>query len=105
MTSANLVKACEENEISEGDIVEMEINGLDIILMRNGEQFFAAQAICPHMDEKLCNGLFKKTKLICTKHLWQWDLETGKPLGAAEKPIQIYKTTVKEGVVYVSVDN
>ncbi|ETH10358.1 Rieske [2Fe-2S] domain protein [Bordetella pertussis STO1-SEAT-0006] len=40
--------------------------------MRNGEQFFAAQAICPHMDEKLCNGLFKKTKLICTKHLWQW---------------------------------
>ncbi|TEA79935.1 Rieske (2Fe-2S) protein [Allopusillimonas ginsengisoli] len=104
MTSINWVKACEENEISDGDIVEKHIDGLDIVLMRNGEQFFAAQAICPHMDEKLCNGLLKKSRLICTKHLWQWDLETGNPLGAAEKPIQIYKTSLKEGVVYVSVD-
>lgn len=104
MKSTNWVKACEENEIKEGDIIEKRVNEIDIVVMRNDDQFFAAQAICPHMDEKLCNGLLKKSKLTCTKHLWQWDLQTGNPLGAAEKPIHMYKTNLKEGVVYVCVD-
>lgn len=104
MSSINWVKACEESEIHEGEIIEKKIGGLDIVLMRNGDRFFAAQAICPHMDERLCNGLLKKSRLVCTKHLWQWDLESGDPLGAAEKPLQIYKTSVKEDGVYVCVD-
>lgn len=103
MKECGWFQVCMADEIGDGAIVEKRIEGQDIVLMRVGEQIFAAQAICPHMDEKLCNGLLKKSRLICTKHLWQWDLETGAPIGAAEKPIRVYQTRLDDGFIYVCV--
>ena len=37
------------------------------------------------------SGLMDSGKLTCSKHLWQWDLESGDVLGAAEKPLLFYE--------------
>ena len=42
--------------------------------------------------------------LTCTKHLWQWDLNSMTPTGAAEKPIETYACKVEGGHVLADVD-
>jgi toluene monooxygenase system ferredoxin subunit len=43
------------------------------------------QAICPHQEVALCEGLFDGTVLTCHQHLWQWDIRSGAPMGIAER--------------------
>ncbi len=39
--------------------------------------------------------------LTCSKHLWQWDLETGDPLGPAEKRLAVAPVRIENGKIFV----
>ncbi|AUL46000.1 ferredoxin [Bordetella trematum] len=104
MQQKRWVEACGTQDVAESAIVERKVDGHEVVLMRQGDRFYAAQAVCPHMDERLCDGLLKKNRLICTKHLWQWDIESGQALGAAEKPLMMYPTRVEGSLVYVGLE-
>jgi toluene monooxygenase system ferredoxin subunit len=40
--------------------------------------------------------------LTCSKHLWQWDLNTGDPLGPAEKRLAVAPVRVENGKILVN---
>ena len=94
--------ACRRSEVPEGGLKECELEGGRKVLIANSaDDYFACQAICPHQEVALCEGLYDGSVLTCHQHLWQWDIRTGAPLGLAEQPLEIYDTIVEGDSIYV----
>jgi toluene monooxygenase system ferredoxin subunit len=82
---------CRVSDVPENGLKECEAEGgLKLVVANAGGEFVGFQAMCPHQDVPLCEGLFDGSTLTCHMHLWQWDVRTGEPLGVAEAPLQRY---------------
>lgn len=89
-------------EIPANGLKECEAEGgLKLLVANSGSEYFAVQAMCPHQDVALCEGLFDGSVLTCHQHLWQWDIRTGAPMGLAEAPLERYDVTVEGDAIYV----
>ena len=88
---------CRISDVPENGLKECEAEGgLKLVVANAGGEFFGFQAICPHQEVPLCEGMFDGSTLTCHMHLWQWDVRTGAPLGIAEAPLERYPL-VREG--------
>lgn len=76
--------------------------GLKLLIANSGADYFAYQAICPHQDVPLCEGLYDGAILTCHQHLWQWDIRTGRPMGIAEAALERYDLHVEGESIYVA---
>jgi toluene monooxygenase system ferredoxin subunit len=79
--------------------------GLKLLVANAGDAYYAYQAICPHQDVPLCEGLYDGCVLTCHQHLWQWDIRTGAPIGLAEGPLEYYDVKVEDGSIYIVAPN
>ncbi len=96
---------CRVAEIPENGLKECEVEGgLKLVVANSGGEFFGFQAVCPHQDVPLCEGLFDGSVLTCHMHLWQWDVRSGAPLGLAEAPLQRYPLAVEGDSLYLGGD-
>jgi toluene monooxygenase system ferredoxin subunit len=92
-------------DVPENGLRECEAEGgLKLVVANAGGEFFGFQAVCPHQDVPLCEGLFDGATLTCHMHLWQWDVRSGAPLGLAEAPLQRYALAVEGGSLYLGGD-
>jgi toluene monooxygenase system ferredoxin subunit len=88
---------CRVAEVPENTLKECEAEGgLKLVVANAGGEFFGVQAICPHQEVPLCEGMFDGSTLTCHMHLWQWDVRTGAPMGIAEAPLERF-ALVREG--------
>jgi toluene monooxygenase system ferredoxin subunit len=93
---------CRVADVPENGLKECDAEGgLRLVVANAGGEFFGFQAVCPHQDVPLCEGLFDGATLTCHMHLWQWDIRTGSPLGLAEAPLQRYPLAIEGDAVYV----
>lgn len=76
--------------------------GIKVLVARSGDEYFACQAVCPHQDVALCEGLFDGAVLTCHQHLWQWDIRSGSPMGLAEAPLECYTVEVDGDSIYIA---
>ncbi len=79
--------------------------GLKLLVANSGTDYFAYQAICPHQEVALCEGLYDGCVLTCHQHLWQWDIRSGAPIGLAEAPLEFFDVKVEDGKLYVETPN
>ncbi len=97
---------CRAVEVPENGLKEcVTEDGLKVVVAHAGGEFFGFQAICPHQEVALCEGLFDGSVLTCHMHLWQWDVRTGAPLGIAEAPLQRYAVAVEGDSLYLGGDD
>ena len=95
-------RACGRTELPPGGLKECVLDGGEkVLIARSGDEYFACQAVCPHQEVALCDGLFDGSTLTCHQHLWQWDIRTGTPIGLAEAPLECYRTEIVADAVYV----
>jgi toluene monooxygenase system ferredoxin subunit len=93
---------CRVADIPENGLKECEAEGgLKLVVANAGGEFVGFQAMCPHQDVPLCEGLFDGSTLTCHMHLWQWDVRTGAPLGIAEAPLQRYPLAREGDALYL----
>jgi toluene monooxygenase system ferredoxin subunit len=93
---------CRKADIPANGMKECEAEGgLKLLVANSGNEYFAVQAICPHQDVALCEGLYDGSVLTCHQHLWQWDIRTGAPMGLAEAPLERYDVMVEGDAIYV----
>jgi len=93
---------CRTADVPANGLRECEADGgLKLLVANAGGEFFAYQAICPHQDVPLCEGLYDGAILTCHQHLWQWDIRSGSPLGLAETALERYDLSVEGDALYV----
>ena len=99
--------ACAVADVDEGSVVEFEVDGIEILVSNVAGEFRAYPPMCPHMEEPLGDSAICKGQVMtCTKHLWQWDLVSGKPMGPSENDrcMLMYETKVEDDQVYVNIE-
>jgi toluene monooxygenase system ferredoxin subunit len=76
--------------------------GRRILIVNAGDTYYAYQGICPHQEVCLDEGFFDGSVLTCHQHLWQWNIETGEPVGMAEAPIERYPLEIVGTEIFVT---
>lgn len=98
-------KICSSAEISENTLEKFEVDGIEIMIANYGQGYRAFPPRCPHMEEPLCeSGVLYDGMLTCTKHLWQWNMETGEMIGIAEKELLFYDVKQEGDDIYAQVE-
>jgi len=89
----NLVDAGKADSLKSGEMTRMSVQGREILIVRVGEEYFAADNRCPHAGGDLSHGRLEGTIVTCPRHKSQFDLRDGR----------VIRWTVWPGVV-VAVD-
>ena len=91
--------------------------GREILLVRAGDKYYAADSRCPHMKGDLSQGKLEGTVVTCPLHGSQFDIGNGQvvrwlkgglisKVGKAIKPskdLTVYNVKVEDGRVLVEV--
>ena len=67
------------NELRDGELIPVEINGRPVVLVRHAGDFYAVQNNCSHKDFPLSEAGFdpRDEVLVCAWHGGCFDLRTG----------------------------
>jgi NADPH-dependent 2,4-dienoyl-CoA reductase/sulfur reductase-like enzyme/nitrite reductase/ring-hydroxylating ferredoxin subunit len=90
------------NSLPDGGKLQGVVAGEDVLLVRNGAQFFAVGAFCTHYHGPLAEGLVVDDEVHCPWHHACFSLRTGEALRApALDPIQCWKVQREGDTVFV----
>jgi len=89
------VRACALSEVSDGAALRVEVDGLDVAIVRNGEDVYAIEDECSHAAVALSEGDVEGCEIECWMHGSRFDLRTGKPLGPpATEPVPVFPVKI-----------
>jgi toluene monooxygenase system ferredoxin subunit len=98
-------RVCRASDIAEDSLKQFDVEGVPVVVVHYGGGFRAIPPLCPHMQEPLAvSGIVANCVLTCTKHLWNWNLETLAMQGETEKPLQTYDLKEADGDILVFID-
>jgi nitrite reductase (NADH) small subunit len=112
------VDVCAVDDLPDGLVQEVAVNGRKIGMVRVGDSVHAFNAICPHHAGPLAKGRVvcavgaqvpgvpildsEKRVLMCPWHAWEFDLEDGVAVADPSLRMRVYPAEVCEGRVMVS---
>lgn len=70
-------KICTLQELSAKGRLVLEIENIEILILKVGDEVFATSNICPHAETKLELGIIEKGTITCSGHGTCFDLKTG----------------------------
>jgi 3-phenylpropionate/trans-cinnamate dioxygenase ferredoxin subunit len=98
-------RLCAFAELSSGVPLRVELDDLEVAVVKVGDEVFAIEDVCSHADFPLTDGEVEDCTIECALHGSRFDLRTGKPTGPpANRPVPVYPTSVRDGVVYADLD-
>ena len=98
-------RVCATADVNDGELKRFQAGEIAVVVVGFGDEFRIIPPFCPHMAEPLHeSGICRAGTLTCSKHLWQWNLLTGKEQGPAERPLLFYQSEVRDGEVWACVD-
>lgn len=65
------------DDISEGEMREVDANGSPVVVAKAGGEYYAFGARCPHMGARLVEGTLEGSVVTCPRHGSQFDLKDG----------------------------
>ncbi len=94
-------RLCALADLPRGRALRVELDELDIAVVKVGEEVFAIEDLCSHAEVPLSDGAVSGCTIECELHGSRFDLRSGKPTGPpASRPVPVFDTTVIDGVVY-----
>lgn len=97
------VAACRAAEVAEGRGRTVEVEGLRIAVVRDGEAWHALSARCPHAGGDLGSGWVEDGELVCPLHRWRFRLRDGRCTTDRGQSVHRFGCNVREGTVFVEV--
>lgn len=92
-----------QSEYQEESITARRVGDTNIVVIRQGGEFFALPDRCTHQRFPLNDGELLEGKIRCIRHGATFDLRTGRPTLPAVVKIRLYQVDVVDGRVLVSV--
>ncbi len=100
---SDFVFAANLADFQPGKALAVEVDGVDLALVKDGADVYAIADECSHAMVPLSEGDVVGCEIECYLHGSRFDMRTGKPLGPpAVEPVNIYPTRVEDGIVLVS---
>jgi len=100
----SFTRACGVADVDAGSALAVEIDGVEIAVVRDDGDWFAVRDECSHAAIALSEGDVEGCEIECWLHGSRFDLRTGKPTGLpATEPVPIYPVRVEGDDVLVDV--
>lgn len=97
--------ACQAEDLWVGEMRMVSVDGTQVLLLRtDGDTVRAVQSTCPHQAVLLVEGDFDGCSLICSAHLWEFDVDSGRSINPDDARLAQYPVEERDGTIYVSVD-
>jgi 3-phenylpropionate/trans-cinnamate dioxygenase ferredoxin subunit len=99
------VRLLRTDELRDGELLPIEIDGTPVVLVRHIGEFFAVQNNCSHRDFPLSEAGFdpRDGVLVCAWHGGCFDVRTGDPvIPPAAEPIETFDVRVIDGWVEIA---
>ena len=96
-TATRFVRVLAADEMRDGELIPIEIDGTPVVLVRHRGAFHAVQNNCSHKDFPLSEAGFdpRDGVLVCAWHGGCFDVVTGRPVvPPAAEPVEIFPTRV-----------
>ena len=88
-------RACALADLRDGEALPVEVDGLDVALVKLGDDLFAIEDECSHAKVALSEGDVEGCAIECWMHGSSFDLRTGKPTGPpAIDPVPVFAVRV-----------
>jgi nitrite reductase (NADH) small subunit len=100
---ADFVTVARADELAPGEVRRVQAGDEEIALARIGDDFYAVQGRCLHLEGPLGDGRLEDQVLTCPWHGWQYDVRTGKNEFDLAIQLRTYDVTVEDGEVKVAV--
>ena len=91
------------DDFAENTITPRLAGEREVVVIRQDGEFYALPDRCTHAKYPLHDGELLEGELKCTYHGAKFSLETGRATLPAVKKIQLFSAEVREGRVYVTV--
>jgi nitrite reductase/ring-hydroxylating ferredoxin subunit len=108
-----------ETVLSDGQVTEVQVEEMRLLVARVEGKYYAAQALCPHLRAHLARGTLEGFIITCPAHGSQFDVRDGSNIAwvaglpklaqkavqlvAKPKDLQTYPTRIQDGQVWVQV--
>jgi nitrite reductase/ring-hydroxylating ferredoxin subunit len=92
-----------EGDINEGDRYSAIIGGWPVLVTRSGGKVFALVNKCSHANSELSGGRIRQGTVMCPLHGARFDLESGKCVGGAYRPLKTFECRIKDGWIEVAI--
>jgi 3-phenylpropionate/trans-cinnamate dioxygenase ferredoxin component len=97
-------RACSVADVASDAALAVEVDGVEIAIVRTDDDFFAVRDECSHAAIPLSEGEVDGYEIECWLHGSTFDLRTGKPtVLPATEPVPIYPVRVEGDDVLVDV--
>jgi 3-phenylpropionate/trans-cinnamate dioxygenase ferredoxin component len=98
-------RACGIADVASGAVLAVAVDGTDVAVVRDGDDWYAIDDECSHASIPLSEGDVEGCEIECWLHGSRFDLRTGKPSGPpATEPVPVYAVRVEGDDVLVDVE-
>ena len=95
-------RLCAVDDVPDDDMVSFVIDYEEVLVVRDASgALHAFEAICPHEDYPLVEGLFDGATITCVNHGWIFNASTGRGISPPNCRIAEYPIEVDGGDVLV----
>ena len=92
-----------EDELPQGDVWPVEVQGRDIAIYGVDGQPYASDNLCTHGNARLCEGFLEGHEIECPLHQGRFDVRTGQPSCApVTEPIKTYPVKLEGGRLWLA---
>jgi len=100
------VRACATSDVADGQAHRVEVDGLEVAVVRDGDDLYAIEDECSHAQVALSEGDIEGCEIECWMHGSRFDLRTGKPIGPpATEPVPIFPVRLDGADVLIDIDS
>ncbi len=92
------------NELKEGFMKLVDVEGLHVLLVRVSGEVFAIDNRCPHMGCGFSGGSLERYVIICPCHEWRFDLRTGEYEVDKEMTLVKYEWKIESGKIWIKLE-
>ena len=87
--------------LQRGDVIAVEVEGVQMVLGLDGERYFAMQRQCVHRGGDLSDGIIARGHLVCANHGWRFSTATGRHDEASDVCLVTYAVRVNGDAIEV----
>jgi methylamine---glutamate N-methyltransferase subunit C len=100
----NKIQLCPFDQLDEKRLVHKLINGLDLVVVRYGDNVSVLYGRCLHRGALMSDGHVEGDNLICGVHGWDYRIDTGVSEYNNVEVLNKFATEIIDGIVYVDED-
>ncbi len=98
------VRVCAAADVADGTAVPVEVDGVELAIVRSADDVFAIRDECSHAAIPLSEGDVEGCEIECWLHGSRFDLRTGKAINLpATEPVPVYPCAVDGDDVLVDI--